>query len=122
MHVPWAILHDRDWVEFSDSLRLRASYPVLPWIGVIAIGYYIGPAAPLHIENAVPGQRGVVSTEQGHPLRIRWHLGGMADGSGAGLGPVSVGALVRCIEGSPSLYRLAQIFLSRMQSPPERHD
>jgi uncharacterized membrane protein len=43
MHVPWAILHDRGWIEFSDSLRLRTSYPVLPWIGVIAIGYYIGP-------------------------------------------------------------------------------
>lgn len=43
MHVPWAILHDRGWLEFSDSLRLRTSYPVLPWIGVIALGYCIGP-------------------------------------------------------------------------------
>ena len=42
MHVPWAILHDRGWIEFSDSLRLRSSYPVLPWIGVIALGYCIG--------------------------------------------------------------------------------
>ena len=43
LHVPWAILHDRGWIEFSDSLRLRTSYPVLPWIGVIALGYCIGP-------------------------------------------------------------------------------
>ncbi|VVM82198.1 DUF1624 domain-containing protein [Pseudomonas fluorescens] len=43
MHVPWAILHDRGWIEFSDSLRLRSSYPVLPWIGVIALGYCMGP-------------------------------------------------------------------------------
>ncbi|CAM4060478.1 hypothetical protein CCOS865_02630 [Pseudomonas reidholzensis] len=43
MHVPWAILHDRGWLEFSDSLRLRTSYPVLPWIGVIALGYALGP-------------------------------------------------------------------------------
>jgi uncharacterized membrane protein len=43
MHLPWAILHDRGWIEFSDSLRLRSSYPVLPWIGVIALGYCIGP-------------------------------------------------------------------------------
>jgi uncharacterized membrane protein len=43
MHVPWAILHDRGWLEFSDSLRLRTSYPVLPWIGVIALGYGLGP-------------------------------------------------------------------------------
>ena len=43
MHVPWAILHDRGWLEFSDNLRLRTSYPVLPWIGVIALGYCMGP-------------------------------------------------------------------------------
>ncbi|WP_085724965.1 DUF1624 domain-containing protein [Pseudomonas sp. R37(2017)] len=43
MHIPWAILHDRGWIDFSDSLRLRTSYPVLPWIGVIALGYSIGP-------------------------------------------------------------------------------
>ncbi|MCK8658387.1 DUF1624 domain-containing protein [Pseudomonas umsongensis] len=43
LHIPWAILHDRGWIEFSDSLRLRTSYPVLPWIGVIALGYCIGP-------------------------------------------------------------------------------
>lgn len=43
MHIPWAVLHDRGWLEFSDSLRLRTSYPVLPWIGVIALGYVIGP-------------------------------------------------------------------------------
>ncbi|QYX54265.1 heparan-alpha-glucosaminide N-acetyltransferase domain-containing protein [Pseudomonas sp. S07E 245] len=43
MHVPWAILHDRGWLEVSDSLRMRTSYPVLPWIGVIALGYALGP-------------------------------------------------------------------------------
>ncbi|WP_251962227.1 DUF1624 domain-containing protein [Pseudomonas sp. Marseille-Q5299] len=43
MHVPWAILHDRGWLELSESLRLRTSYPVLPWIGVIALGYGLGP-------------------------------------------------------------------------------
>lgn len=43
LHVPWAVLHDRGWIEFSDGLRLRTSYPVLPWIGVIGLGYAIGP-------------------------------------------------------------------------------
>ncbi|ATP50997.1 hypothetical protein CR512_17150 [Pseudomonas putida] len=43
LHVPWAILHDRGWLAFSDNLRLRTSYPVLPWIGVIALGYGLGP-------------------------------------------------------------------------------
>ncbi|SFI83432.1 Uncharacterized membrane protein [Pseudomonas syringae] len=43
MHVPWAILHDRGWIEASDNLRLRTSYPLLPWIGIIALGYAAGP-------------------------------------------------------------------------------
>jgi uncharacterized membrane protein len=43
LHVPWAILHDRGWIEVSEQLRLRTSYPVLPWVGVIALGYCIGP-------------------------------------------------------------------------------
>ncbi|WP_313620481.1 DUF1624 domain-containing protein [Achromobacter sp.] len=43
MHVPWAILHDRGWIELSETLRLRTSYPLLPWIGVIALGFAAGP-------------------------------------------------------------------------------
>ncbi|MCO6058059.1 heparan-alpha-glucosaminide N-acetyltransferase domain-containing protein [Pseudomonas sp. MOB-449] len=43
LHLPWAVLHDRGWIEVSEGLRLRTSYPVLPWIGVIALGYAIGP-------------------------------------------------------------------------------
>ncbi|MGB8975013.1 MAG: heparan-alpha-glucosaminide N-acetyltransferase domain-containing protein [Pseudomonas capeferrum] len=54
MHVPWAILHDRGWLAFSDNLRLRTSYPVLPWIGVIALGYGLGP---WFARNSDAGQR-----------------------------------------------------------------
>ncbi|MEX3776418.1 DUF1624 domain-containing protein [Pseudomonas sp. MYb118] len=43
MHIPWAILHDRGWIELTESLRLRTSYPLLPWIGVIGLGYAMGP-------------------------------------------------------------------------------
>ena len=43
LHIPWAILHERGWIELSETLRLRTSYPLLPWIGVIALGYAAGP-------------------------------------------------------------------------------
>lgn len=26
-HLPWAVLHDRGWIEAGDALRLRTSYP-----------------------------------------------------------------------------------------------
>ena len=38
----WAVLHDRGWLQLGD-LRLRTSYPLLPWIGVVALGYAAGP-------------------------------------------------------------------------------
>lgn len=37
----WMILHERGWLEIAD-IRMRTSYPVLPWIGVIALGYAVG--------------------------------------------------------------------------------
>lgn len=43
LHAVWAVLHDRGWLELGDSLRLRTSYPVLPWIGIICLGYACGP-------------------------------------------------------------------------------
>lgn len=43
MHIPWAVLHDRGWIAVGEALRLRTSYPLLPWIGVIALGYAAGP-------------------------------------------------------------------------------
>ncbi|MCJ8161253.1 DUF1624 domain-containing protein [Acinetobacter zhairhuonensis] len=37
----WFVLHERGWIEF-ETLRIRTSYPVLPWFGVIFVGYALG--------------------------------------------------------------------------------
>ena len=37
----WLVLHDRGWIEIAD-IKLRTSYPILPWIGVILLGYALG--------------------------------------------------------------------------------
>lgn len=42
-HTVWAVLHDRGFIDLGEGLRARTSYPVLPWIGVIALGWSIGP-------------------------------------------------------------------------------
>ncbi len=52
--VLWKILHQRDWIAVGDALRLRTSYPVLPWIAVIALGYTLGP---WFARNGDPAQR-----------------------------------------------------------------
>ncbi|MHA3893249.1 DUF1624 domain-containing protein [Acinetobacter sp. GXMZU3951] len=40
----WLILHERGWIEIGEVIKLRTSYPVLPWIGVIVLGYSLGQA------------------------------------------------------------------------------
>ncbi|AQT62033.1 DUF1624 domain-containing protein [Cellvibrio sp. PSBB023] len=39
----WTILHDRSYWIKTDSLAIKVSYPLLPWIGVILLGYCAGP-------------------------------------------------------------------------------
>jgi uncharacterized membrane protein len=41
--VPWTILHDRGFLVADGPLKIKVSYPLLPWIGVIALGYVAGP-------------------------------------------------------------------------------
>ena len=39
----WTILHDRGYLIAEGELKLKISYPALPWIGVILLGYVAGP-------------------------------------------------------------------------------
>ena len=38
----WTILHDRGYLIADGVLKVKVSYPVLPWIGVILLGYFAG--------------------------------------------------------------------------------
>lgn len=39
----WTILHERAFLVADGALRVKVTYPVLPWIGVILLGYAAGP-------------------------------------------------------------------------------
>ena len=41
-HSLWSILHSKDYIFQSSYLNIKASYPVLPWIGIILLGYCFG--------------------------------------------------------------------------------
>lgn len=43
LFILWAELHQRDFIALPFGLVAKTSYPVLPWIGVISLGYGIGP-------------------------------------------------------------------------------
>lgn len=50
----WVILHDRSVIELAADLKARTSYPVLPWLGIILLGYATGP---LYGQCITPAQR-----------------------------------------------------------------
>ncbi len=51
-YVPWAMLHQRGVFEVA-GITVKTTYPVLPWIGVIALGYGLGP----WFSNLAPAER-----------------------------------------------------------------
>jgi uncharacterized membrane protein len=47
----WTILHDRGYLIAEGAVKVKISYPVLPWIGVIALGYFAGQLYGKSVES-----------------------------------------------------------------------
>ncbi|SFG11670.1 Uncharacterized membrane protein [Novosphingobium sp. CF614] len=56
-YVPWAMLHQRDIIALPFGLFAKTTYPVLPWIGVISLGFAIGPWFGKGFDQAVRQRR-----------------------------------------------------------------
>lgn len=50
----WTVLHDRNYLVSDGVLKVKVSYPLLPWIGVIVLGYLAGP---IYSKLTAPQQR-----------------------------------------------------------------
>ncbi|WP_053145161.1 DUF1624 domain-containing protein [Pseudomonas sp. P97.38] len=55
--VPWSILHQRAFIDLTEFTRARTTYPVLPWIGLILLGWAIGPWFARQVDPAVRVRR-----------------------------------------------------------------
>lgn len=53
----WAMLHQRDTIALPFGAAARTSYPVLAWIGVISLGYAMGPWFDRTVDAAVRQRR-----------------------------------------------------------------
>lgn len=56
-HAAWAVLHDRGLIDLPFGGQARTSYPVLPWIGVILLGWTAGPWFARGVDAAWRGRR-----------------------------------------------------------------
>lgn len=41
-NIFWSILHEYSFYKVSDNLTVNIIYPLIPWIGVMSLGYYFG--------------------------------------------------------------------------------
>jgi len=42
-YIPWAMIHQRAVIDLGGGLVAKTTYPLLAWIGVIVLGYAMGP-------------------------------------------------------------------------------
>ncbi|MFO1425700.1 MAG: heparan-alpha-glucosaminide N-acetyltransferase domain-containing protein [Steroidobacteraceae bacterium] len=47
----WTILHERAFLVPEGALKVKVTYPVLPWIGVILLGWVAGPLYAAWIDS-----------------------------------------------------------------------
>ncbi len=77
----WVILHQGGPIRFANGLGVYVAYPLVPWIGVMALGYVIGPlfanADPTRPRRLV--QAGLVMIVAFFVLRF-WSLYGEPNG------------------------------------------
>ncbi|WP_372392480.1 DUF1624 domain-containing protein [Xanthomonas sp. NCPPB 3582] len=57
LFAPWAMLHQRDVIALPFGFVAKTTYPVLPWIGVIVLGYAIGPWFGPHVDASTRRRR-----------------------------------------------------------------
>ena len=43
LYLPWTLLLHRGWAVEDAMVKVRLTYPVLPWVGVILLGWVAGP-------------------------------------------------------------------------------
>jgi Predicted membrane protein len=43
LRILWAVFHSRESIQITPTLSIAPSYPLIPWVGVMAVGYALGP-------------------------------------------------------------------------------
>ena len=38
----WSIIHEFNFIDLQSGRKLLVGYPIIPWIGVMSLGYYFG--------------------------------------------------------------------------------
>lgn len=50
-YLPWTLMLHRGWALAEGAVRVRLTYPALPWVGVILLGYCFGPVFAARLDG-----------------------------------------------------------------------
>ena len=50
-YLPWTLMLHRGWAAADTAVRVRLTYPALPWVGVILLGYCFGPVFSARLDG-----------------------------------------------------------------------
>lgn len=50
-YLPWTLMLHRGWALAEGAVRVKLTYPALPWVGVILLGYCFGPVFSARIDG-----------------------------------------------------------------------
>ena len=57
-YLPWTLMLHRGWALAEGAVRVKLTYPALPWVGVILLGYCFGPLFSARID--APARRRIL--------------------------------------------------------------
>jgi uncharacterized membrane protein len=105
----WHFLHQPALLEPREGLRLFVLYPLVPWVGVMALGYVLGPVMtlPPAARKAWLLRAGVATTLGFVALRMANLYGDPAPWQSADGALATLLALLNCEKYPPSLLYLA---------------
>lgn len=50
-YLPWTLMLHRGWALADGAIKVRLTYPALPWVGVILLGYCLAPIFAARIDK-----------------------------------------------------------------------
>jgi uncharacterized membrane protein len=108
-HVLWAVVHEQDMGVFVEGHHFGVFYPLVPWVGVMALGYALG--------SLYRGTDGVVRPAE-ERARLLLRIGGAVTAGFVVLRAINVYGDPHPWEARGTIARMLMSFLNCNKYPP----
>jgi len=107
MQVGWSMVHESNVFKLDEAHRIAIGYPVLPWFGIMLLGYALGPLyranVAVHNRHALLGRVGATAIALFMVLRLINGYGDMHHWSSQSTEILTIMSFLDCTKYPPSL-------------------